>query len=57
MLGAENRSGAKAKQLPNELPQGLFGWVHPVWHYSEQEVINLCGLDVAVYFRLLRMGG
>lgn len=54
--GAENVNRRKPPPLPAELPSGLLSWIGPVWKYPETDVINLCGLDVAVFFRLLNLG-
>jgi hypothetical protein len=54
--GAENVNRRKPPPLPAELPSGLLSWIGPIWRYPENDVINLCGLDVAVYFRLLNLG-
>jgi hypothetical protein len=55
-LGGDNPEGERLKSLPQHLPEGFFGWIRPVWQYKERDVIELCGLDVAVYFRLLNLG-
>eukprot|EP00775_Hariotina_reticulata_P007650 gene7650-7853_t len=54
--GAENVNRRKPPPLPAELPFGLLSWIGPIWKYPETDVINLCGLDVAVFFRLLNLG-
>lgn len=55
-IGAENLGRRKPAPLAAELPAGLLSWIKPVWCYSEPDVIDLCGLDVAVFFRLLQLG-
>jgi hypothetical protein len=55
-VGAENVSGRPPAPLAAELPAGLLSWIKPVWCYPEPEVIDLCGLDVAVFFRLMQLG-
>eukprot|EP00879_Flechtneria_rotunda_P006438 GHRR01006767.1.p1 GENE.GHRR01006767.1~~GHRR01006767.1.p1 ORF type:complete len:1002 (+),score=295.37 GHRR01006767.1:144-3149(+) len=55
-IGAENLSGRKPAPITRELPAGLLSWIKPVWCYSEPDVIDLCGLDVAVFFRVLQLG-
>ena len=55
-IGAENLEGRKPAPLAAELPAGLLSWIKPVWCYKESDVIDLCGLDVAVFFRLLQLG-
>lgn len=32
--------------------RGPFQWLKPVWQATEQDIINLSGLDAAVYFRM-----
>lgn len=34
---------------------GLFAWVSPVFHTSEEEIIAKLGLDAAIYLRTLKM--
>eukprot|EP00878_Enallax_costatus_P004467 GHUV01004707.1.p1 GENE.GHUV01004707.1~~GHUV01004707.1.p1 ORF type:complete len:727 (+),score=178.67 GHUV01004707.1:479-2659(+) len=55
-VGAENLESRKPAPLAAELPAGLLSWIKPVWCYKESDVIDLCGLDVAVFFRLLQLG-
>jgi hypothetical protein len=55
-VGAENVGGRPPAPLAAELPAGLLSWIKPVWCYPEPEVIDLCGLDVAVFFRLMQLG-
>ncbi len=42
----------KPKRLPN-LP---LSWVYPVMMYPEEQIIDECGLDCAIYLRILRFG-
>jgi hypothetical protein len=55
-VGADNVGGRPPAPLAAELPAGLLSWIRPVWCYPEPEVIDLCGLDVAVFFRLMQLG-
>ncbi|WIA40903.1 hypothetical protein OEZ86_004563 [Tetradesmus obliquus] len=55
-VGADNAGGRAPAPLAAELPAGLLSWIKPVWCYPEPEVIDLCGLDVAVFFRLMQLG-
>lgn len=41
---------------PKPLPSTFFGWIKPVFEYSEPEIIRECGLDTAIYLRLIRYG-
>lgn len=54
--GGEDVPGSKPALLPPELPAGFLSWIKPVWCYSESDVIDLCGLDVAAFFRMLHLG-
>jgi calcium permeable stress-gated cation channel len=40
---------------PPKMSSGLFGWVSPLIHTKEQEIINKAGLDAATFLRFLRM--
>lgn len=54
--GADTDPSLRPARLATPLPAGLLSWTRAVWCYPEQEVIDLCGLDVAVFFRLLHLG-
>ncbi|GFR49707.1 hypothetical protein Agub_g11860 [Astrephomene gubernaculifera] len=41
---------------PKRLPNGPFGWIFPVLTYEEEDIIDECGLDCAMYLRILRFG-
>jgi hypothetical protein len=41
---------------PRKLPPGWLSWVIPVFNYPEAEVIQVAGLDAAVFIRILRFG-
>eukprot|EP00877_Chromochloris_zofingiensis_P005349 jgi/Chrzof1/14815/Cz09g17110.t1 len=46
-----------AAPSPPPLPLTLLTWVVPLWRYDEQATIRTAGLDVAMYFRVIRLGG
>lgn len=38
---------------PKALPEGhLFHWIRPLFNYTEEDIIKICGFDAAVYLRL-----
>lgn len=46
---------ADEKHTPPPLGKGVFAWVVPLWSTSEQDLINLVGMDAAVFLRFTRM--
>ncbi|KAL2139713.1 hypothetical protein VTI28DRAFT_4846 [Corynascus sepedonium] len=46
---------ADEKHAPPPLGKGVFAWVVPLWSTSEQDMINLVGMDAAVFLRFTRM--
>ncbi|PNH00264.1 hypothetical protein TSOC_013917, partial [Tetrabaena socialis] len=41
---------------PKRLPNAPFAWIYPVLTYKEEDIIDECGLDCAMYLRILRFG-
>jgi len=46
---------ADEKHAPPPLGKGVFAWVFPLWSTSEEDLVNLVGLDAAVFMRFTRM--
>jgi len=43
------------KPAPPKLGYSLFGWVKPVWSYTEEELLAIVGLDAITFLRFIRM--
>lgn len=54
--GADTDASRRPARLATPLPEGLLSWTKAVWQYPEADVIQQCGMDVAVFFRLLHLG-
>ncbi|KAK5169687.1 uncharacterized protein LTR77_005665 [Saxophila tyrrhenica] len=46
---------ADSKHAPPPIGKGLFGWIKPLYQVKEQELVERCGLDAAVFMRFSRM--
>lgn len=46
---------ADEKHAPPPLGKGVLAWVIPLWSTSEQDLVNLVGLDAAIFMRFTRM--
>ncbi|EAQ88310.1 hypothetical protein CHGG_04929 [Chaetomium globosum CBS 148.51] len=46
---------ADEKHAPPPLGKGVFAWVVPLWSTSELDMINLVGMDAALFIRFTRM--
>lgn len=46
---------ADDKHAPPPLGNGVFAWVAPLWSTSEQDMVNLVGMDAAIFMRFTRM--
>jgi hypothetical protein len=46
---------ADEKHAPPPLGKGILAWVVPLWSTSEQDLVNLVGLDAALFMRFTRM--
>jgi hypothetical protein len=46
---------ADEKHAPPPLGKGVLAWVVPLWSTSEQDLVNLVGLDAAIFMRFTRM--
>ncbi|KAK4140377.1 uncharacterized protein C8A04DRAFT_15013 [Dichotomopilus funicola] len=46
---------ADEKHAPPPLGKGVLAWVFPLWSTSEADVVNLVGMDAAVFMRFTRM--
>ncbi|KAK4241972.1 protein OSCA1 [Achaetomium macrosporum] len=46
---------ADEKHAPPPLGKGILAWVVPLWSTSEQDLVNLVGMDAALFMRFTRM--
>jgi hypothetical protein len=46
---------ADEKHAPPPLGKGILAWVNPLWSTTEQDLVNLVGLDATVFMRFTRM--
>ncbi len=46
---------ADSKHAPPVIGKGLFGWIKPLYQTKEQDLVERCGLDAAVFMRFSRM--
>ncbi|SPQ23820.1 0846a13a-5607-493b-a637-d7d9e5c5a8da [Thermothielavioides terrestris] len=46
---------ADEKHAPPPLGKGVFAWIFPLWTTNEQDMVNLVGLDAALFMRFTRM--
>jgi hypothetical protein len=46
---------ADEKHAPPPLGKGIFAWIFPLWSTSEQDLVNLVGMDAALFMRFTRM--
>ncbi|GAB1318710.1 DUF221-domain-containing protein [Madurella fahalii] len=46
---------ADEKHAPPPLGKGVLAWVFPLWSTTEQDLVNLVGLDAAIFMRFTRM--
>ncbi|KAK4100913.1 DUF221-domain-containing protein [Parathielavia hyrcaniae] len=46
---------ADEKHTPPPLGKGIFAWIFPLWSTSEQDMVNLVGMDAALFMRFTRM--
>lgn len=46
---------ADEKHAPPPLGKGIFAWIGPLWTTTEQDLVNLVGLDATVFIRFTRM--
>ncbi|KAL2260648.1 hypothetical protein VTK26DRAFT_5271 [Humicola hyalothermophila] len=46
---------ADEKHAPPPLGKGVFAWVVPLWKTSEDDLVNLVGMDAAIFMRFTRM--
>ena len=56
-MRAGRRFDPEVRRKPRKLPPGFFSWIPSILRYSEQNVIDVCGLDTAVFLRLINFGG
>jgi hypothetical protein len=40
---------------PPKLQYSFFGWVKPVWNYTEEDLLDVVGLDAVTFLRFIRM--
>ncbi|KAK3318012.1 hypothetical protein B0H66DRAFT_621565 [Apodospora peruviana] len=46
---------ADEKHAPPPLGRGVFAWIAPLWSTSEEELVNLVGMDATIFMRFTRM--
>ncbi|KAK5118112.1 hypothetical protein LTR62_004159 [Meristemomyces frigidus] len=46
---------ADSKHAPPPIEKGLFGWIPPLIHTKEQDLVDKVGLDAAIFLRFNRM--
>ncbi|KAK3943278.1 protein OSCA1 [Diplogelasinospora grovesii] len=46
---------ADEKHAPPPLGKGVFAWIGPLWKTTEQDLVNLVGMDAAIFMRFTRM--
>ncbi|KAL2021308.1 hypothetical protein VTK56DRAFT_7279 [Thermocarpiscus australiensis] len=46
---------ADEKHAPPPLGKGIFAWVVPLWSTTEQDMVNLVGMDATIFMRFTRM--
>lgn len=46
---------ADDKHAPPPLGRGILAWIGPLWSTSEQELVDLVGMDAAIFLRFTRM--
>ncbi|KAK0642018.1 hypothetical protein B0T16DRAFT_335031 [Cercophora newfieldiana] len=46
---------ADEKHAPPPLGKGVFAWMVPLWSTSEQDLVNLVGMDATIFMRFTRM--
>ncbi|KAK3389510.1 hypothetical protein B0H63DRAFT_100603 [Podospora didyma] len=46
---------ADEKHAPPPLGRGVFAWIAPLWSTSEQDLVNLIGMDATIFMRFTRM--
>ncbi|KAH6856860.1 hypothetical protein B0I37DRAFT_306222 [Chaetomium sp. MPI-CAGE-AT-0009] len=46
---------ADEKHAPPPLGKGVFAWIAPLWSTSELDMVNLVGMDAALFMRFTRM--
>jgi hypothetical protein len=40
---------------PPKLAYSIFGWIKPVWSYTEEDLLGIVGLDAVTFLRFIRM--
>ncbi|KAK4198372.1 hypothetical protein QBC40DRAFT_178837 [Triangularia verruculosa] len=46
---------ADEKHTPPPMGKGFFAWVAPLWKTTEEEMVNLIGMDATIFMRFTRM--
>lgn len=46
---------ADDKHAPPPLGKGIFAWIGPLWTTTEQDLVNLIGMDATLFMRFTRM--
>jgi hypothetical protein len=46
---------ADEKHAPPPLGKGVFAWIGPLWKTTEQDLVNLVGMDATIFMRFTRM--
>lgn len=42
---------------PPKMSYSMLGWVKPVWNYTEEDLLDIVGLDAITFLRFIRMCG
>lgn len=40
---------------PPKTNYSIFGWIKPVWNYTEEDLLDIVGLDAVTFLRFIRM--
>lgn len=46
---------ADEKHAPPPMGKGFFAWVTPLWKTTEEDMVNLIGMDATIFMRFTRM--
>ena len=41
---------------PKRLPVKFWAWIRPVYSYTQQDIMELAGIDAAMFMRILSFG-
>ncbi|KAK9861196.1 hypothetical protein WJX84_002371 [Apatococcus fuscideae] len=46
----------KGEKRPKRLPVKFWAWIRPVYSYTQQDIVELAGIDAAMFMRILSFG-